>query len=483
MNRNVFNENFITNFGPIGPTGPSGGPVGPTGDIGPTGYTGEVGTGPTGPIGPTGYIGPTGISAPGPTGDIGPTGYTGPNSLGPTGPIGIGSTGPTGISGSSSFAPITSTFLVYVDKSGSDSTGSGEPNNPYLTISHALTQCTFASSSQRVEILVGPGDYSNNISLIANVQIVGQDAISTLITGTMDINDSSWNNSNDNRSGFQNMALIGAQTFDFTTQSSVAGKLYIYNCRVGGDTVIVAYNSINHLQLDDCTFFGGFDQTGTTTLFNACCFIGGSAINLNSTSLSNTEMDFYGGATIGDVTATFTSGNSVVLGLYGFCIAGNLALNGSNCTCYASTNSLPSNKPTISAGATLNYVNYAQDFGAYTPTYALSPNILAITSIDGNFIRMGNTVSVSILASLTLQSSVSASEAVMTVSLPILLGNFTTNNQAGGTTNAMIIGGGVTQVGGVVRSVSGTETVSLTVQYTAAANQTVIFSANFIYSN
>src|SRR5208282_5972268 len=142
------------------------------------------------------------------------------------------------------FALANITQDVYVDKSGSDITGSGVPNNPYFTISHAMSTILDASPSKRYGIKVGPGKYSNNISYKANVFIIGDTPLNTFISGNIDLNDSSWNsNGIDDRSGAQNIDLqsTGYITFDFTLQNSSSGKMYFWNCKISPGLVMIAY--------------------------------------------------------------------------------------------------------------------------------------------------------------------------------------------------------------------------------------------------
>jgi hypothetical protein len=71
---------------------------------------------------------------------------------------------------------------VYVDTSGSDTTGTGSKFLPYRTITHALTQ---AESTQ--EVLVGPGIYADGetfpIQIPLGITLIGAGNDSTLVIG------------------------------------------------------------------------------------------------------------------------------------------------------------------------------------------------------------------------------------------------------------------------------------------------------------
>lgn len=82
------------------------------------------------------------------------------------------------------WAVIVDPTKVYVDTSGSDSTGTGSKFSPYRTITHALTQ---AESGQ--ELLVGPGIYDAAgleifpIEITQGITLTGAGSDSTIIIG------------------------------------------------------------------------------------------------------------------------------------------------------------------------------------------------------------------------------------------------------------------------------------------------------------
>lgn len=63
--------------------------------------------------------------------------------------------------------------MVFVNKGGSDVSGNGSPDKPYLTISHALAQINDASASKIYSLFVGPGNYAENVILKAFVHLHG----------------------------------------------------------------------------------------------------------------------------------------------------------------------------------------------------------------------------------------------------------------------------------------------------------------------
>lgn len=290
--------------------------------------------------------------------------------------------------------PIASTFIIYVDKSGNDSTGNGSVNNPYLTISNAVAQITFATSAQRAQIKVGPGDYSNNFSMKANIGIVGSNAITTRITGIVDLNDPSWNNANDNRSSFQSITLGSAETFDFTVQSATSGKLYFYGCRFNNTVTTIGFNSINQIDFEYSLFFNSYTQTGITSTFEACSLYGGTITANSSTITSNpTNITFYSGGTSGNLVGTYTSTNPVAVTLVGFGVMGSISISGSQCTLSATSDSIPIGGVTLASGATLSYLNdtHSLQYTATTPSKWASPSVMSLQSaIDRIAAVVGN---------------------------------------------------------------------------------------------
>lgn len=252
--------------------------------------------------------------------------------------------------------PISSSAIVYVDKSGNDSTGDGSINNPYLTVQQAMTSITFATTSQRAHIRVGPGDYSGALSLKANVFVIGYGLQSTRLTGAVDLNNATWNNANDNRSGFEDIVFTVAQTFDFTTQSSSAGKLYITSCLFNNTATLVGFNPVNQVLFDWCRFFSNLTNGGVNSVLTGCSFLAGT-IAVNSSTLAATSCTFYGGGTVGSLSVTYTSTNTATATLNNFTVAGTLSVTGASGVLNASVNSIPVTGVSVTSGGTLNYLN------------------------------------------------------------------------------------------------------------------------------
>jgi hypothetical protein len=404
MSKSMFNSDIIIvsngstgSMGPAGPTGAQGIPGinGSTGLQGIQGFQGIQGNngvngipGNDGATGYTGYTGPTGAQGvTGPTGAQGIQGIQGIQGVtGPTGAQGIqgiqgiqGVTGPTG----PSFPSSSATFMMYVNKAGNDSTGNGTPNNPYLTISYAMSQITFTISvNQKAIIQIGPGIYTENVTIKSSVWLIGGNAYCTKINGIVDINDASWNGAADNRCGIQNITLADATTIDFTTQSSQAGKIYLTDSVCNNTFTIKAYNSINQIIGNNCLFFSDYTQTGISSLFEGCTFEGN--IQINGSTLANTNADFESGGCEGNFESVWTAGESAVnITLNSFSLyEGTFSISGSECTLYASTDSIPVGGFSVLSSAVLIYNNDAHSL-QYTASNSakwITPSIMSLQS-------------------------------------------------------------------------------------------------------
>lgn len=258
---------------------------------------------------------------------------------------------------------VTATQVVYVSKNGNDSTGNGSFGQPYLTIGQALTSVTDSSPTKRYEIYINPGDYNENLSLKANVFIVGSGPLLTKITGsTVDINEATWNVNADNRSGFQDLSLNNVATWDFTAQTNNAqGKLYFYNIRTGAAWTVTAQNAINQLIIQDSQVFGTTTFNGMTVFAQSVTWQSGNVV-VNSSATAGVPANFtaVGGKILGNITGTWTSNAAVALMLSGVTISSSTVLtaSGASCSVVANDGSLPvpANRSFVSS-ATLSRIN------------------------------------------------------------------------------------------------------------------------------
>jgi len=256
-----------------------------------------------------------------------------------------------------SWADVTSPvsdYTYYVNKSGNDTSGDGSINNPFLTCSAAMNAITNALPTQRVIINLGSGRYSENFSFKANVFIVGYEPLSTRLDGIIDINNPSWNNGDDNRCGISNCSILNPITFDFTLQSSTAGKVYIYNCWFDDLVTSIAFYSINQFLVFDSVFFGGWTQTGIESIISACNFFGGD-INVNDSVNSDTSLTLSSTVGAGNLIVS-SSVRSLEVDLYSSYMP-SISVSGSFSLLKYTLDSVPISGITLSGGATSTNLN------------------------------------------------------------------------------------------------------------------------------
>jgi len=244
-------------------------------------------------------------------------------------------------------------MYVYVELGGSDTTGNGTISFPYASITQAIASITTASPTNRYAIIVGPGTYTANLSLKADVFIVGTGVQTTRITGNIDINDTSWNStSNDDRSGIIGVNISGTATINFTTNTSSAGKFYIYSSAINGLLSMTAYNAVNQIFCNNTLLYASFSQTGCQHLFFGSVDLAGGA-TVSSSTYCATILYSYNSTFTGNLTGTYTSSNNVTIDLYNTGVVGTLTLTGASLTCNATAEAI-SLSPVVSGGATLN---------------------------------------------------------------------------------------------------------------------------------
>lgn len=315
--------------------------------------------------------------------------------------------------------PVT-TQEVYVSLQGSDITGTGTAINPYATITYAQTQISPTTTS-RYTIWVTPGFYSENISLDANVFIVATSPVETRLLGNIDINNTSWNVNNDNRSGFVNIELRGTITFNFAAQTNnLQGKLYLYNVRISNQPQITGLSTTesNQVVFDNCYFFSGVSNTGCITQAVNCYNASGVYQNNSSASASiATDFEIVGGGNDGTYSNTWTANLPCTMEIegVGFTNTTTLATSGASATTTINGGSLPmrANVTTSSGGSLVVLGDSSIINSNINLTRALSAQTLAAstgrqpsTTHDTFISFSGTIVNVSALtSSITLQSS------------------------------------------------------------------------------
>lgn len=175
------------------------------------------------------------------------------------------------------WAPATGTVSIaserWVTTGGSDISGDGSLSAPYATVGAALASITTASPSSRWAVRVAAGAFTEAAPLLLkpNVFIVGEDRNATRITAPSVSLDASWAGAADDRSGFANLTLIGACTFDFAAVTSSAGKLYSNNASFNSAVSFNGFGAINQTIFFTTYFFGTFTTSGVNHGAHVSC--------------------------------------------------------------------------------------------------------------------------------------------------------------------------------------------------------------------
>lgn len=327
----------------------------------------------------------------------------------------------------------------YVSKGGNDSTGNGSVGSPYLTVGKALTSITDASPTKKYNILVGPGDYAENLVLKANVFIQGSGPIATRITGTtLNINDATWNvAAADNRSGFQDITISATCTFDFTAQTNnTDGKLYFFNIRTAAAWTVTANNSINQLIVHDSQLFGTLTLNGMNTFLTGATWQSGNIV-VNSSSIAGipATLTVAGGRITGNITGTWTSNSAVTLNLAGLSIGPStiLTATGASCTVNANDGSLPvpANR-SFTSSAVLTRLNDNFAGGLLSATTNVSVSAATAPSAGQALIATSSTVaSWASVFTLVTSSTTATGDTTTTSGTDALINSMTVTPAAG----------------------------------------------------
>lgn len=262
--------------------------------------------------------------------------------------------------------PFNASQIIFVNKGGDDSTCTGADELPCLTIGFAMSLIQDASASKRYLISIGPGIYSENVNLKANVWLSGSSIVATRIN-SLDINDPSWTVIQDSRSGIKTLQILGTTTIDYVSVQGQEGKVYIQQSRLSGDLIFTAANSINEVLLYNCELQGNYIQTGGDLLWYASTIFGNIIIHDQDGSVGSPVQQIdtrafmssggfvlpLDGSTnvptftiINDIPSIFT--HQISVNLAGFTTIGNLTITGdgvstTNTNVYATVEGIPPN--------------------------------------------------------------------------------------------------------------------------------------------
>lgn len=254
---------------------------------------------------------------------------------------------------------------AYVSKGGSDITGNGGPKLPWLTIGHALAQVAIIAPTpgNSITIHVGSGTFTENITVGANIALSGENLQETILNGTMDFNDSSWNGASQNITVVSDFNILGALTV--APPLATASNIDFIHCHLSS-TVTCTNFTQTVVGFKDSIIQGLYTiSVGIHALFTSEAFGG---INITSTNTEQTQFLSSGSNIGGTVSATWVALNMPITMFLGSSFCSVISLDGSGITCSATVDSLPTQSNiTILNSAVLTYLNDAFGLG-YTPT-------------------------------------------------------------------------------------------------------------------
>jgi hypothetical protein len=251
--------------------------------------------------------------------------------------------------------------IVHVAKNGVD-TNNGKQHSPFLTITAALNSITDASPEKRFAIKVAPGTYVEaNIALKANVFVVGEGAKEAVRIDSTISMDSSFSGSGDHRSGFANVVILKAASFDWSSVTSAAGKLYFSQVVFVSTVNMYGHNNATaQSQFADCQIFGKLTISGINVgvFHNNFCWAG-IELNQHPNGGMATILNAVGGTINGELklTTTVDDFNRRCSAFVKSCYASQITIDGIKSYVDATNDSIPAAGATIVNGGNLVRLN------------------------------------------------------------------------------------------------------------------------------
>lgn len=120
----------------------------------------------------------------------------------------------------------------YISNNGSDESGSGTEDDPYLTIQAGINIAEDGDT-----ILVAAGNYIENINFNGkNISVIGEDQLTTIIDGWQYDRVVTFENNETNLSLLKNFTIQNGICFD---ESSGGGGIYVFNATRVRDTTSI----------------------------------------------------------------------------------------------------------------------------------------------------------------------------------------------------------------------------------------------------
>ena len=194
---------------------------------------------------------------------------------------------------------------------GSDTTGDGSIFNPFQTILHAQSVITDASASKIYEIILYPGEYTEDVAIKAFTKIVGFDPTQSALNSTYPANLSGNISLGTSFLGANQVAWItncelsgNTVDIDFTGSSSTISNSFSFtNCQLTtGLSVIMA--SSDNVELHGCTLIGEYLQKGGGAIWeNVAGVNSGAPLSVWAGTDSGATLQMFNSTWEGDINA------------------------------------------------------------------------------------------------------------------------------------------------------------------------------------
>lgn len=268
--------------------------------------------------------------------------------------------------------------ILYVAKNGvNNPSHNGSEQYPYASVSYALTQITGASPTNRWVINVGPGDYTDNITILPNVTIQAENPLVVSFSNSnFDCNHPSWSDGADNFCSFVNLLILDTCTVNFNLYSLSAptGYITMFNCVVFTQILVALFNTASGFVTKACSLIGGvLANGGFIQMYDTVCPVGNIGIFSN---ISTPTQSWIVNCTCanGNINSVHNVGDQPINLILIRSLGQQLNLNG-NITCNATSDSIPITK-TIIGGATLQSLNNLNSLSDVNVTSPVNGDIL-----------------------------------------------------------------------------------------------------------
>jgi hypothetical protein len=215
--------------------------------------------------------------------------------------------------GSGGFPASTTSHIIFVSPVapggwGSDTTGDGSETKPYATIAHAQSVVATPSITNVWEIVLLPGEFAENVALLAFTRIMGFDASASQaavqaarISGNITLG-TGWAAALA-FAAVSNVYVDGDVTLDYPTATSADGSVSFTNCNIAGVSLITQ-DASNATEFHACTFEGNCTVLGgRVDLVGSSGTSDVSQLRVAARAATQTLVEASGGGWAGDLYA------------------------------------------------------------------------------------------------------------------------------------------------------------------------------------